>query len=293
MTWLSNWESISARIQGLLEAGLFFYKSGSTSNTDSKSVQKLVLLPQTKNIHSDISKFLELYGSAIPNSAKLCIENFLSSSEKWGLDFRSGRPAENLGQVQLALTSLTAFRSEFSYIIADTQIFARKITERAFTHLQRSIKVDSDFRKKWERRFNNTRTAETKCEGLGAVHLLSHGVWAFKIDAKGGKTDLVMQEPLSASEIERAAETLVLTEWKIVRQKKDLDSKIEEARKQTVLYATGVLSGIELRNYRYLVMISKDIPVMPEDREEDAITYRHINIAVSPSDPSKSARKKG
>ena len=29
------------------------------------------------------------------------------------------------------------------------------------------------------------------------MHLLSHGIWAFKVDAKVGRTDLVYQNPLA------------------------------------------------------------------------------------------------
>src|SRR5208283_5429640 len=84
------------------------------------------------------------------------------------------------GNVQFALTALAAFQSEFNYIIADTQFIARRITERAFIHLQRCIIVDKEVRQKWIDAFN---TREPECEKLGALHLLHHGVWAFKADA--------------------------------------------------------------------------------------------------------------
>ena len=156
--------------------------------------------------------------------------------------------------------------------------------------MQRLIVVDEDVRKKWVNAFN---THETICEKLGSLHLLSHGVWAFKADATGGKTDLILNEPLpSESLIESAAETLVLTEWKLVKSPEDLQAKIQEAKKQAEIYSTDVLGGIEIRNYRYLVMVSEKRLKMPDDSIKNATTYRHINIAVNPGSPSQESKIK-
>jgi len=192
------------------------------------------------------------------------------------------------GNVQFALTSLYAFQSEFNYIIADTQFIARKITERAFIHLQRCIVVDEEVRRKWLAAF---KKHETKCEELGALHLLYHGIWAFKADAKGGKTDLILNDPLpSAAVIESAADTLVLTEWKLIKSQSELPRKIQEAQKQAEIYSSDVLGGIEIRNYRYLVMVSEKRLEMPDDSIKNGTTYRHINIAVNPGNPSQESR---
>ena len=61
---------------------------------------------------------------------------------------------------------------------------ALRITERAFAHLQRSIIADDEIRKKWLSAFSD---GETKCEKLGSVHLLSHGVWDLKLMLKRGE----------------------------------------------------------------------------------------------------------
>jgi hypothetical protein len=132
---------------------------------------------------------------------------------------------------------------------------------------------------------------ETDCERLGALHLLSHGVWAFKVDAQGGRSDLVLNEPLSSSlMVERAADVLVLTEWKKVSSEAKLTDRIEEAPKQAEIYSTGILGGIELANYRYIVLISEGMMDMPEDSLDGTVTYRHMNIAVNPKTPSVEAR---
>ena len=101
-----------------------------------------------------------------------------------------------------------------------------------------------------------------------------------------------MNEPPKASEIEKTADALVLTEWKRVMSPKQLNEKIEETRKQTEIYNSDVLGGVELRDYRYLVMVSKERMEMPEDSVIGGVKYRHVNIAVAPDVPSKEARKK-
>jgi hypothetical protein len=56
-----------------------------------------------------------------------------------------------------------------------------------------------------------------------------------------------------APQIERAAEALVQTEWKILREQSELSSKTQEAFVQAKLYGAESLAGFELLNRRYLV----------------------------------------
>ena len=63
------------------------------------------------------------------------------------------------------LAPLAAFRSEFEYLIRDTEVEARSTTELAFEHLKRQIAVDEDVKKKWKKAFARH---ETDCEKLGA-----------------------------------------------------------------------------------------------------------------------------
>lgn len=143
--------------------------------------------------------------------------------------------------------------------------------------------VDEAIREKWKTAFKH----ETRCEKLGALHLLSHGIWAFKADATGGKTDLILNEPLtSLTNIESTADALVLTEWKLIKTQSELNTKIQEAQRQAEIYSSDVLGGIELRNYRYLIIVSENRLEMPTDFIKGVIKYRHINIAVDPEIPS-------
>lgn len=287
MNWYQEWQALSARIHGLLDAGAFFYSALQHSSSDDLSVRKNILLASAEKIFGSLNNFLKEYQTSFPREAFESLKGFLEQPNIKKFNFEPPK-GQVRGHVQFALTSLAAFQSEFSYIIADTQAVALRITERAFAHLQRSIIVDNEIRKKWLSAFFD---GVTKCEKLGSLHLLSHGVWAFKAYAEKGRTDLILNEPLpDTSVIEKTSTALVLTEWKVVRRDNELDVKIKEAYEQTKIYSAGVLSGIELVNYRYLVMVSDKGIKMPGDSIEGNVTFRHINIPVDPDTPSKESK---
>lgn len=196
MNWLIDWQALSARIKGLLDAGSFFYKALHNSSEDSRSVKKKVLLESAEKIFLNLKEFSDNYKSVLPRMALDSLNSFLDKPEMREPTFFKPQGLLVPGNVQFALTSLATFQSEFEYLISDRQFIARRITERAFIHLQRSIVVDDEVRSKWIKAFE---IHETKCEKLGALHLLLHGVWAFKADATGGKTDLILNEPLPLS----------------------------------------------------------------------------------------------
>jgi len=288
MNWYQEWQALNARIHGLLDAAAFFYSALQHNSSDDLEVRKNILLANAEKIIESLNNYLKEYQSTFPKEAFESLKGFLEQPYIKKFNFRPTK-GQVRGHVQFALTSLAAFQSEFSYIIADTQAVALRITERAFAHLQRSIIADDEIRKKWSSAFSD---GETKCEKLGSVHLLSHGVWAFKAHAEKGRTDLILNEPLpDTSMIEKTSTALVLTEWKVIRQDNELDAKTQEAYEQTKIYSAGVLSGIELVNYRYLVMVSVKSMKMPGDLIEGDVTFRYINIPVDPDTPSIESKK--
>ena len=288
MNWYQEWQALSARIHGFLDAGSFFYSALQHHSSDDMGVRKKILLANAEKIFNSLNNYLKEYQSTFPKEASESLKRFLEQPDIIGFNF-TPNSGQVRGHVQFALTSLAAFKSEFSYIVADTQAVALRNTERAFAHLHRSIIADDEIRKKW---FSAFSEGETKCEKLGSLHLLSHGVWAFKAHAEKGRTDLILNEPLSdTSLIEKTSTALVLTEWKVIRKRNELDAKTREAYEQTKIYAAGVLSGIELVNYRYLVMVSEKSMKMPGDLVEDNVTFRYINLPVDPDTPSKEAKK--
>ncbi len=197
----------------------------------------------------------------------------------------SGGPGAKKERVWAALVRLSAFETEMSFILSDVQEVIRARSERAFSHLQRQIVVDSEFREKWKAAFEN---GEVACEKLGAVHLLLHGIYAFKVGAAGARTDLVFQEAAgSLIDEQRYVDGFVLTEWKRATPGDNGEQRFEEARSQARSYAKGVLAGSELTAYRYAVVVSRQQVSVPDDLTEGEVIYRHVNIAVDPLTPSR------
>jgi uncharacterized protein (DUF1800 family) len=193
-------------------------------------------------------------------------------------------------QVWAALVMLASFETEMTFILSDVQVAIRARSERAFSHLQRLIVVDSAIREQWK---IARKDGEVACEKRGAVHLLLHGIWAFKVGATGERTDLVYQQP--AGELfseQRYADGFVLTEWKVASSDDEAKSQFAAARAQAKRYAQGVLAGSELSTFRYAVVVSSRHINVPADVLEGAVIYRHINIAVDPETPSRARSSK-
>jgi hypothetical protein len=187
--------------------------------------------------------------------------------------------------IRSAIVALVGLEAEVSYFVADRQAGIRSKTELAFEHLQRSIVVDENVKDRW---FEAFKSGEVACEKLGAVHLLSHGIWAFKANAEGGRTDLVYQEPMvNIVTVERSAEGMILTEWKKYEGGSNPTQLAAAARAQVKAYSSGVFGGIELKRTRYIIVVSQDNITLPRDLVENEVTYRHINLAVCPRTPSK------
>jgi hypothetical protein len=171
-----------------------------------------------------------------------------------------------------------------SYALSNHGEVLRSLCDVAFEHLRRLIVVDEDARRKWQAAF---KSGEIECERLGAVHLLLHEIWAFKVSGTGERTDLIFPVPPNPI---GALTGLVLTEWKV--SKAAGRDYFGEAFKQARSYSQGVLAATELATHRYLVVVSDRALECPEDRIDSGITFRHINIPVRPETPSKAARRK-
>jgi hypothetical protein len=134
---------------------------------------------------------------------------------------------------------------------------------------------------------------ETACEKLGAVHLLGHGIYAFKAHGQGGGcTDLILGSPArSDNPALKWVEAAVLTEWKVANSRAEAAKKIEEAYEQSKIYAGGILGGIELQTVRYLIVVTPHQELLPEDRHDGGVRYRHVCLPVAPDAPSAASRR--
>ena len=286
MSYPEEWQLLSGHITGLLKAAELHARFLSIRSDDS-SKRTERLRQSSLRVVGAIKQFAQAYRDALPAQAVAHIEDFLNYSQAL-IESTDGIPESREERVWAALVVLGAFEAELSLRLADNQHFIRSRAERAFEHLQRSIVVDQALRSKWQDAFAR---GETDCEALGAVHLLSHGIWAFKVNGAGERTDLLYQDVIEdMAPIQRSSDGLVLTEWKKAKLAKDLMKRYEEARGQSLLYVRGVLGGIELALYRYLVVVSEKRVEAPADTQTDGITYRHINIAINPDTPSRDAR---
>jgi hypothetical protein len=164
----------------------------------------------------------------------------------------------------------------------------RRLIDRAFLHLNRTLTIDADVRKRWGEAF----AQETRCEQLGALHLLSHGIYAFKADASSGRTDLILGEPLSLTDEVRSAEAMVLTEWKCVRTNDAASAKAREGKVQADRYANVELAGFELRRHRYVVLVSEQPVATPASETASEIVLHYVNVVIDPPRPSQVSRAK-
>jgi hypothetical protein len=269
MAWVEHWRALSLRIQALLRAGeLFTTMLEAAGRVDHFNIVGRAFLPELSSLTEELRIFREANAEGLPVAARKSLDDYLARDAIGGV---------NAGQLQ-ALVPLALLQSQFDYAIRDTEIVGRSLVELAFEHLRRSIVVNPHIAESWTAALAH----ETQCEQLGAVHLLAHGIWAFKVNATGGATDLVFPEPLSKEldRVHRTANTIVLTEWKVVRDGDNPAAKAVEARLQTKSYSSGVLGTLELKRTRYIVLVVATQAEEPADVIEDSIRYRHVVLSV-------------
>jgi hypothetical protein len=260
--WQTEWRRIGDRIAGL--------------QTTASLMLDILLLPERHGIkHKDmwdrlkptlvevctaLESFHASYRDALPPQAEIRLRRALDQIAQVGGNFSSW---ENVALVTPLLASL---RAEVSASLVDPETEGRQRTERAFEHLSRSIVVDNGLSERWKVAYGTkggaapssaTQTRprqanEIACERLGAVHLLLHGIWAFKSDAPGERTDLVLQEKLAITRKVEAAEALVLTEWKVAKKSSDVENFANAGKHQVALYGggSGSLAATELATVR-------------------------------------------
>ncbi len=286
MSYAEEWSAIVARIRSLKEAGSFYAQLVSVNKDDSFGVGR-GLTNQCKSITDEIVSFRDRHVIALPTTATAVVERYVSSSAARSLSERG----EGSGQPRAGLTALAAFEGEMTYVLSGRQERLRLRSFRAFQHLQQLLAVDEEARKRWKEA-NKSKRGEDHCERLGAVHLMQHGIFAFKVAGIGAVTDLVFREPVDVESASLGAEGLVLTEWKVAKPD-NTDKMFEEAKEQAALYAGGVLGGLELRSHRFLVIVTEQrLPraVIPSYAEAGGVKYHCVNIAIAPLTPSVQAR---
>jgi hypothetical protein len=284
MAYTEHWQALATRIRGLRSAGELYALFQSYHQEDSYGVGK-ELAEQCRSTVAALQQFGQNFIHSLPPQAKTTLDSFVRSRAAQAIQFDPDQRA-----ARAALVALTALEAEITFILSGRQEQIRARSERAFILLQRTLAVDEDVRTKWQRALGSG--GETACERLGSIHLLSQGIYAFKVNSEGARTDLVFQEPPDEAFLSRSVDGLVLTEWKKAATPQDAAAKLAQARDQAERYRQGPLAGLELTGYRYLVVVSEhELPGVSGDGPNNGgVVYRHINIAVDPAVPSKAAR---
>lgn len=275
--WAEEWRRISARIAALIAAGEFFLRSGVTLG--DQDCGSNLLVANANGTAEAVRRLADGHCGRLTGEQRRCLAAF---QERYS---EVGSPP-GLAGVMSRVAYLASLRAEFDYLSSDTAEQVRRLTARAFTHLQRLIVADPDVRRRWKAAFD---AGETECEKLGACHLLWHGIWAFKCGAAGERTDLVMAEQRFDEQLARcSAQGMVLTEWKLAKGGDTAREGAEGgARRQAERYHGGILAGLEISSPRYLVIVSEG-SLAPPKRDG---AYEYIYLAVDPTTPSRAARR--
>lgn len=287
MTWFDSWRRLAGRIQGLTGATNTLLATFQVDRSDPANIVRNTILPELQQLNNGLREFHSTYGDLLPPLAAQALASYLERSSTTV----QAIPGQEVRSLQ-TVVPLSVFCSEFEYLLRDVEAEARTLTELAFEHLRRMIEVDQATRSRWTDAFDSR---ETDCEKLGAVHLLSHGIWAFKVSGGGAATDLVFPDQSLEEEtrmIRATARVLVLTEWKLVKDVRKVEAKAKEARTQAQRYSRSLLADLELKTTRYVVLVTKRQLEAPVDLVDGPVTYRHIVLPTAPEVPSTEARRK-
>ena len=287
--WKSEWNAISSRIAGILDASTFLFQNSREDKRHHENSTQVLLGNCDETAKATLS--LRRYGDALPMKANDAITRF---ETVWNaVCSRDGGPIRqpyvDFQWLEERVVLLTSIRSELDHLLVDQNAIIRSHVKRAFQHLDRSLVADSEIRKKWVKAF---REGEIACEKLGAAHLLLHGIWAFKANSVGERTDLILGNHLVVDdEVIGAARGLVLTEWKLVKPKDNPKAVKDEAKSQASRYSGGGLAGFELDSERYLVLVGEGEFDKPRDEKVGSVSYKVISLVLNRKTPSVAAKQ--
>jgi hypothetical protein len=185
LSYAEHWAALATQIKDLLRVGELYGLFQGHRDADSYGAEKF-LREQCVALVQSLEQFRRDLVDSLPSTAVARIDRFLGTTLVQAVKNNA------TDSVRGVLVGLAAFEAEITFLLAGRQEQIRARSERALLHLQRILAVDPDVSAKWKKAFNK---GEVACERLGSVHLLSHGIYAFKVDAIGARTDLVYNEP--------------------------------------------------------------------------------------------------
>ncbi len=267
------------RTISLLKRSIDFFIETKSVNTQEADVLIDVLSNNIRVFLGKVKNYSNFFKGA---------EDFSEYFDK-NLNGLSGNGKLQIQHINLFYVRALELEVAIEYFLSDKDSRMADRVDIAFHHLRAIIACDGDVKEKWAAAF---KEGEVDCEKLGALHLLHHGVFPFKIDGNGARTDLAFGSSILADDFQGPG-PLVLTEWKRVGDEADSVKKRNEAIKQCQIYAKRSLLATELKSIRYIVLVSNGSlsKQILADQVESDHTYRIININVNPQSPSKEARE--
>ena len=272
------WDKLSKKIKALyatVEA-----RSNLLQNNSSDAYDSMKTIAQyANNCYKNIESYKTDFKQHLPYGVLVLMENFLCSNKSKfsGICNDDNMVKDQRNQLIIsAIIELCLLEAEISYLLTDTQEYIRKSVEFAFAYLKRLIMANKSVRNIWQENWDDER--EEHFERLGGEHLLTQKIWAFKANSDKERTDLILKESINIQDpLYTSAEGLVLTEWKKVVDPKETTSLIEKAKKQASRYRSGSLAPLELSNYCYLIMVSKEeLEIKNQIIVEKDTTYRVV-----------------
>lgn len=282
---VNEWKRISARIKPLWQMWM---------QVSAITILHKEIYCEANQIFTLLCNFQEKFAITLTENALTCLTNFIKEKKQFfTYDASSRGPYKDVNDKCLA--SFILLENELSYLLSDSQTLRKKNVEISFLQLKALMIVDERMRDLWKEGWSKDKPEE-HFEKLGRTHFLGNKIWTIKANGVRSETDALMLElSLDSEEIQKNFDSAVLTEWKQVRtrDKNDhskkikyqdkLDKQIDDAIEQLKKYADTTLAAITLSKYRYVVVVSHDALEMPENKEEDNITYRMVNIVTSPT----------
>jgi hypothetical protein len=185
-----EWNLLAVRIQALLDIDL----GVDMANHVGHVVE--LLQPEVHALLAELRKFSVQFATTLPGRGQEILEAALKQAALQ-LDTvvkTTDKNSKKAPWYKLRAT-LHMLRAQMEFELDSGQEFKLRLTERAFLHTQRMIVVSPNAQKDWAAAWKKN---EESCEKLGAAYLLAHGIWSFKVNSEGARTDLINAEtPLS------------------------------------------------------------------------------------------------
>ena len=270
MTWISRWKNISTQITQIQEVSRSYFDSINSFGVDHYGIGGSSLIPAARDIFAEVVDMKRSF-PMIPSE----VNTIIAKLEK---NFSSHHKFTGIPGVGGAMVHLGIFNSEMNYYLKNNEIIVKDKVKLAFLHLQRTLIVDADVRKKWMMAF---KEGEASLEKLGANHLLSHGLWAFNSCEATLKKDLILGTAIRADEVQAVGACLVLTEWKKINAE-NVSEKSKQALSDARRHSEEPIAGSELKYEKYLIMVSENLLGAPASIIEDGIRYVFVNLAINP-----------